>query len=73
MHGDDSWSVDRQHNLPGSPMLAPNFNRAFAERHLMDQLPYRLDRPRRQEVLAIIGAANVPRPLSGMPSVHLML
>ncbi len=54
VHGDDSWSIDRKHNLTGSPMLAPNFNRAFAERRLMDQLPYRMDRPRRQAVLAAI-------------------
>ena len=35
-------------------MLAPHFGRAFAERTLMDQPPYRLDQARRQAVLAAI-------------------
>jgi hypothetical protein len=54
VHGDDPWSVDRKHRLPGGPMLAPNFNRPFSERRLMDKLPYRMDRPRHPAVLAAI-------------------
>ena len=54
VHGDESPSVDRKHNVVGSPMLEPNFHRAFAERRSMDQRPYALDQPRRDVVLAAI-------------------
>ena len=54
VHGDEAPSVDRKHNIPGSPMLAPNFERAFAERRLMKQIAYSMDEPRRTSVLSSI-------------------
>lgn len=54
VHGDARVSVDRKHNVPGTRMLDENFNRAFAERRLMDQRPHELDQPRRQIVLDAI-------------------
>ena len=51
-HGDESGSVDRNHNLPGSRLLGPDPKRALAERELMDQPPYEMDRIRREAVLA---------------------
>jgi lysozyme family protein len=54
VHGDESGSVDRDHNLPGGPMLDHNPTRLAAERHLMDQPPYALDRSRRDAVLQAI-------------------
>jgi REP element-mobilizing transposase RayT len=52
LHGDESGSVDRTHNVPGSRMIDPNSNRAFAERRSMLQLPYTMDQARREIVLA---------------------
>lgn len=54
LHGDPEGSVDRNHNLPGSPLVEPNPKRVLSERHLMEQLPYRMDAQRRQAVLASI-------------------
>ncbi len=54
VHGDESPTVDRKHNVPGSPMLDPNFGRAFAARRSMDQLPYTMDQHRRDTVLASV-------------------
>jgi REP element-mobilizing transposase RayT len=54
VHGDESGSVDRKHNMPGTRMLEPNSGRAFAERRAMDQRGYTLDKPRREAVLAAI-------------------
>jgi REP element-mobilizing transposase RayT len=54
LHGDPEGSVDRKHNLPGSPLIEPNPKRVSAERRLMEQPPYRMDAQRRQAVLASI-------------------
>ena len=52
LHGDESGSVDREHNLPGSRLIDADPKRVSAERLLMDQTPYSLDRSRREAVLA---------------------
>ena len=54
MHGDESGSVDRKHDLPGSRLIQADPKRVLAERRWMDQPPYGLDRSRRETVLAAI-------------------
>jgi REP element-mobilizing transposase RayT len=54
LHGDESGSVDRKHNLPGSRMMEADAKRVLAERELMDQPPYEMDRIRREAVLAAL-------------------
>jgi len=54
LHGDESGSVDRHHNLVGSRLLEPNAERVLAERRDMLQDPYVLDQAARQLVLAAI-------------------
>lgn len=54
LHGDESGSVDRRHNLPGSRLLEANPQRVSAERQHMNQPPYRLDRRRREAVLTLL-------------------
>ena len=56
--GDESGSVDRHQNLPGSRGLAANPNRVQAERECVDQAPYQLDPVRR----------DTARPLSPHPA-----
>jgi len=51
LHGDESGSVDRCHNLPGSRLLEADPQRAAAERQRMNQTPYWLDRYSRTVVL----------------------
>jgi REP element-mobilizing transposase RayT len=51
LHGDQSGSVGRDHNLPGSRLLLHNPDRIEAEHHLMDQLPYSLNQRSRTVVL----------------------
>jgi hypothetical protein len=51
LHGDDSGSVDRNHNLPGRRLVAADLKRAAPERGQMDQPPYSMDRKRREAVL----------------------
>ena len=51
LHGDESGTVDRRHNLPGSRVLETNPERAATEGELMDQKPYSLDSVRRAAVL----------------------
>ncbi len=46
MHGDESGSVDREHNLPGSRLIEADPKRVLAERQRMDQPPYGMDRSR---------------------------
>ncbi len=59
LHGDESGSVDRSHNAPGSRMLGHNPTRLAAERHLMDQAVYTLDHSRRLTVLdAVVDRAK---------------
>lgn len=54
LHGGDSGSVDREHNVPGTPWLEPDAMRVAAEHARMDQAPYRLDEIRRDAVLRAI-------------------
>lgn len=54
LHGSESGSVDREHNVPGSPLLDVDFARAAAARERMDQTPYQLDQVRRDAVLEAI-------------------
>ena len=54
LHGEQAGSVDRDHNMPGTPMLSPDPGREAIERSLMDQPPYELDAPRREIVLATL-------------------
>jgi REP element-mobilizing transposase RayT len=51
LHGDESGSVDRRHNLSGSRFLEADPARAAAERQGMKQAPYLLDRESRMAVL----------------------
>ena len=51
LHGEESGSVDRRHNLPGSPLLDPHPKLASAERCQMAQAPYWLDQDSRAAVL----------------------
>ena len=52
LHGDESGSVDRGHNLPGGRVIEADPKRVSAERQLMDQPPYGMDTSRREAVLA---------------------
>ena len=54
LHGDESGSVDREHNVRGAPLLEPDSERAAAETERMDQAPYNLDQIRRDAVLEAI-------------------
>ena len=54
MHGDESGSVDRHHNLFGSPLLDARPQRVTTEHQLMDQAPDFLDQTRRRAVLDAI-------------------
>jgi REP element-mobilizing transposase RayT len=51
LHGDESGSVDRHHNVPGSRLAEANPERVAVKRLQMDQAPYLLDRHRRATVL----------------------
>ena len=51
LHGDESGSVDRHHNVPGSRLVEANPERVAVKRQQMDQAPYCLDRDRRAAVL----------------------
>lgn len=52
LHGNESGSVDRAHNVPGTRLVAADLKRVSAERRLMAQSPYCMDRKRRDTVLA---------------------
>jgi len=54
LHGDESGSVDRHHNLVGSRRLEPDSQRVMAERRELLQDPYVLDEAGRAVVLATI-------------------
>ena len=54
LHGDETGSVDRGHNLPGNRCLEPNPLRQRFEQRRMDQAAYALDAKRREIVLAAI-------------------
>lgn len=53
LHGEEG-SIDRLHNQPGSPAIAANAGRVALERRLMDQAPYTMDQPRREQVLSSV-------------------
>jgi REP element-mobilizing transposase RayT len=65
LHGSESGSVDRRHNLPGSPLVAADAKRSSAERLLMNQLHYSMDKRHRETVLAAL--------LSRCPERHWLL
>jgi len=54
LHGDESGSVDRHHNLVGSRLLDPDEERVRGERRAMLQEPYVLDQVARAVVLTSI-------------------
>jgi REP element-mobilizing transposase RayT len=54
LHGSESGSVDRQHNIRGTPLLELDSSRAKEESDRMDQPPYNLDQVRRDLVLEAI-------------------
>ena len=54
LHGEESGSIDRDHNIYGSPRAEPNAKRVEFEREQMDQPPYLLDTVRRTTVLAAL-------------------
>ncbi len=54
LHGDESGSVDKQHNLPGGRLLEANPQRVAAEQESMNQPSYAMDKNRRDAVLASV-------------------
>ena len=54
LHGRDPGSVDRQHNVPGTPFLPPDPELEDRRHHALRQAPYTLDEPRRDVVLRTI-------------------
>ena len=54
LHGRDPGSVDREHNVPGTPLLSANPRRESARRQSLRQEPYLLDEVRRAVVLQTI-------------------
>jgi REP element-mobilizing transposase RayT len=54
LHGHESGSVDREHNLPGSRLVEADAKRVSAERQRMDQPPYSMDRSCREAVLGAL-------------------
>ena len=54
LHGSPAGSVDRHHNIPGTPVLPPDQPRLQATQELMTDPPYALDEPRRSIVLKSI-------------------
>jgi REP element-mobilizing transposase RayT len=62
LHGDESGSVDREHDLPGSRLIEADPQRVLAERQRMDQPPYGMDLCRREAVLAAMVERCSDRP-----------
>jgi REP element-mobilizing transposase RayT len=54
VHGSEPGSVDREHNVRGTPLLEVDSARAAADHKRMDQAPYNLDQIRRDAVLEAI-------------------
>ena len=54
LHGDEAGSVDRDHNLAGTPFLQPRPARAVFEEKQMERDAFRLDEHQRQIVLEAI-------------------
>jgi REP element-mobilizing transposase RayT len=61
LHGDESGSVDRRHNLVGNPLLEPDPKRATSDRERMTQAPYQLDRDTRSTTLEAIREVSAHR------------
>jgi len=54
LHGEESGTVDRHHNIPGSPLADASPERVAMKSQQMDQEPYILDQERRAVVLAAL-------------------
>src|SRR5436190_13312300 len=54
LHGSESGSVDREHNVPATRILEADSVRAASEREIMDQAPYHLNQIHRDVVLQAI-------------------
>ncbi|MBN9663999.1 MAG: transposase [Acidobacteria bacterium] len=54
LHGSEYGSVDRNHNIVGTPYMSSGPALAQFEMSLMQQPPYQLDSPRRAAVLAAV-------------------
>ena len=54
LHGAESGSVDRHHNIPGTRLAEASPERIEVKRRQMDQEPYSLDQARRAIVLAAL-------------------
>ena len=54
LHGNPKGSVDRRHNIPGTPVLPPDERRLHTAQELMTGPPYELDENRRLLVLQAI-------------------
>jgi REP element-mobilizing transposase RayT len=57
VHGDERGSVDRGHNLPGTPYLAPDHFRFECEQSRTSEQPYLMDEARRIHVLEAVRQA----------------
>jgi REP element-mobilizing transposase RayT len=54
LHGDERGSVDREHNMIGTPFVDKNDRRQEFEREVMSHPPYQLDELRRETMLTAI-------------------
>jgi transposase IS200 family protein len=61
LHGDESGSVDRNHNVPGGRLAEANPERVAVMLRQMDQALYELDRERRMAVVQAIREVSVHR------------
>ena len=71
LYGNESGSVDREHNVPGTPNLEADGKRAAAAAERMDQAPYHLDQIRRDAVLEAIQEVCGHRG-SRLPAAHVL-
>ena len=61
LHGEESGSVDRNHNVPGGRLAGGDPERVAMMRQQMDQVPYFLDKERRMRVLDALREVCVQR------------
>ena len=54
IHGDETGTVDPEHNLPGTPVIPHLPKLAAVKQNRMKQLPYEMDTVRRRAVLQAI-------------------
>lgn len=54
LHGSEKGSVDRHHNMPGTPFLSPDATLQRQSYQALRQPPYILDEPRRRIVMQTI-------------------